>query len=55
VGKGLIKGSAVGIPQLLFNNWIDEKEKNLIEKNKEIEKCIKYQTKSDGNIIAKKI
>lgn len=55
VGKGLLKGSVVGIPQLLFNNWIDEKEKNLIEKNKEIEKCIKYQTKSDGNIIAKKI
>ena len=55
VGKGLLKGSVVGIPQLIVNNIVDEKEKNLIEKNKEIEKCIKYQTKSDGNIIAKKI
>ena len=55
VGKGLIKGSAVGIPQLLLNNMFDEEEKNVIEKNKEIEQNIKYQIRSDNNIIAKKI
>ena len=55
VGKGLIKGSAVGIPQLILNNMIDEEEKNVIEKNKEIEQNIKYQIRSDNNIIAKKI
>ena len=55
MGKGLIKGSAVGIPQLLLNNMFDEEEKNVIEKNKEIEQNIKYQIRSDNNIIAKKI
>ena len=34
---------------------IDEEEKNVIEKNKEIENNIKYQIRSDSNIIAKKI
>ena len=34
---------------------IDEEEKNVIEKNKEIENSIKYQIRSDSNIIAKKI
>ena len=28
VGKGLLKGSVVGIPQLILNNMIDEEEKN---------------------------
>ena len=53
VGKGLIKGSAVGIPQLLFNNWIDEKEKELKDKNEEIENAIMQHLNSD--IIAKKV
>ena len=34
---------------------IDGEEKNVIEKNKEIENNIKYQIRSDSNIIAKKI
>ena len=53
VGKGLIKGSAVGIPQLLFNNWIDEEEKKLKDKNEEIENAIMQHLNSD--IIAKKV
>ena len=41
--------------KLILNNMIDEEEKNVIEKNKEIENNIKYQIRSDSNIIAKKI
>lgn len=52
VGKGLIKGSAVGIPQLLFNNWIDEQEEKLKKKN---EKAIMHHINSNSDIIAKKI
>ena len=52
VGKGLLKGSVVGIPQLLFNNWIDEQEEELKKKN---EKAIMQQINPNSDIIAKKI
>lgn len=52
VGKGLLKGSVVGISQLIVNNMIDAEEEKLKKKN---EKAIMHHINSNSDIIAKKI
>ena len=37
LGKGFAKGLGVGIPQLIFNSIIDDKEKAIEESNKSLE------------------
>ena len=55
LGKGFAKGLGVGIPQLIFNSIIDDKEKAIEESNKSLEALLQQQAIENGNIGACKI
>ena len=55
LGKGFAKGLGVGIPQLIFNSIIDDKEKAIEESNKSLEALLQQQAIENGNIVACKI
>ena len=52
LGKGFAKGLGVGVIQMLFNKEINSIEKSIEERNEELERCLKQQSTTTGNIVA---
>ena len=55
LGKGFAKGFGVGIPQMILNEIIDDKEKAIEDSNKSLEEHLQQQAIENGNIVACKI
>ena len=55
LGKGFAKGLGVGIPQMILNEIIDDKEKAIEDSNKSLEEHLQQQAIENSNIIACKI